>query len=324
MAKKNEKTPEQRLKAHKAFMKVMLGIAGVILVVTWGWYFWNFPHGVSDSQQVWGVFGDYVGGVLNPFLGFLALLALLYTIVLQVEEMQDMRKEFAKTVTASEIQTFENTFFQLIRLHHEIVSNVCVHETGTVKALAGADTITGRPAFCRYCEVLDEYLEFTVLTSDSDSDLQLANKERENIWNSWLTFFADSHDELSHYFRQLYNILLFVDSSTVIKDKKQYTRTFRAQLSLYELKLIFYNGLVKKNKPFKKLAERYALFEQFSIVPFSKATHGRIKRNHYQFYDKAAYGDWTPPDPNYDDDVWVEEFEEQEEAKEFGIDTDDK
>lgn len=303
----------------------IFGIAMVAATVV-GYMYWStFGGDLISEHDKWGLFGDYVGGTLNPILAFFALFALLITIHLQVRELVQTRNILKETVAASEVQTFETAFFQMLRLHHVVVNNVAVHATGTVRALAGPDTITGRPSFRRYCEVLDDYLEITVLTSDSDSDLQLANKERENIWSAWLTFFADSHDELSHYFRQLYNILLFVDSSTVIKDKKQYTRTLRAQLSLYELKLIFYNGLAKKNKPFKTLAERYALFEQISIVPFSKATHGRIKRNHYQFYDMAAYGDWTPPDPNYDDDVWVDEFEErEEEAKEFGIDTDDK
>ena len=44
--------------------------------------------------------------------------------MLQVEEMQDMRAEFTKTVEAARHQTFEATFFQMLRLHNHNVERI--------------------------------------------------------------------------------------------------------------------------------------------------------------------------------------------------------
>jgi len=51
-----------------------------------------------------GVFGDFVGGSLNPFLSFLSLIAILFTIVLQNRELAATRKEMEASRKAQEYQ----------------------------------------------------------------------------------------------------------------------------------------------------------------------------------------------------------------------------
>jgi len=67
-------------------------------------YFIHFRGPLSDQHSVWGTFGDYVGGLLNPAFGFLALVGLLFTIILQgenlrvtAEELELSRKELELT-----------------------------------------------------------------------------------------------------------------------------------------------------------------------------------------------------------------------------------
>lgn len=306
MARKQKKTPEQRLKDHKSFMKVMLWIAGGILVTTWGWYFWHFPHGVSDDQQVWGVFGDFVGGVLNPFFALLALFALLYTIVLQVEEMQDMRTEFAKTVEEAKVQTFENMFFQMLRLHHEIVGTIIVRDEEEVIDMdtkivqRRAIHTSGRLAFERYCELFDDNLDVrdSAIVNVPDNEVYLA--ELTHIRDTWEYFWASHHTELGHYFRNLYNIVKLVADTPAAKDKKRYIRLIRAQLSAYELKMIFYNCLRLENEPFKKYIEEYAIFEQIQTASVVRRRQSIVPNEHYGYYESGAYGTWTPPPTAYD------------------------
>lgn len=47
----------------------------------------------SDSHGIWAEFGDFVGGVLNPILSFFAFVALLYTIRVQVAQLQTSTSE---------------------------------------------------------------------------------------------------------------------------------------------------------------------------------------------------------------------------------------
>ncbi len=66
-------------------------------------YIVNFRNsGLAPTASEWGQFGDYVGGLLNPIFGFSSLLALLYTIRIQSQELRLTRLEFEKSVKAQE------------------------------------------------------------------------------------------------------------------------------------------------------------------------------------------------------------------------------
>ena len=79
--------------------------AGLFFVGALGAYVWNFySASVSSQPTTWGVFGDYFGGVLNPALSFLGLLALLETIMLQKEELVATRKELEETRAVASAQ----------------------------------------------------------------------------------------------------------------------------------------------------------------------------------------------------------------------------
>ena len=69
---------------------------------------------------------------------------------------------------------------------------------------------------------------------------------------------------LDHYFRHLYRIIKYVDDQRELfslKERYEYVCLLRAQLSDYELGLVFYNCLSDNGRErFKPLAEKYALF----------------------------------------------------------------
>ena len=56
-------------------------------------YFYTFNGELSASHERWGTFGDFFGGVLNPTLSFLALIALLLTLSLQGKQAEISLKE---------------------------------------------------------------------------------------------------------------------------------------------------------------------------------------------------------------------------------------
>jgi hypothetical protein len=69
---------------------------------------------------------------------------------------------------------------------------------------------------------------------------------------------------LDNYFRHMYRIIKYVDETPslyTLKDRYNYICLLRAQLSDYELGLVFYNCLSDNGvERFKPLAEKYALF----------------------------------------------------------------
>ena len=271
-------------------------IASIMGAVAASLYFYTFSGPFIAEHEKWGVFGDYIGGTLNPIFAFFGLIALLVTIVFQSRELRATKDELKRSVAATEHQTFENMFFQLLRLHQQIVDNVKAE--GVVEANdpgGGSPRIIGHAAFSCFCEHLDKELDRYEEATSPCADLS-------SIEESWERFFSTNYPVLSHYFRNFYDILRCIDDADAVdmKDKDRYTRTLCAQLSAYELKLLFYHGLHPDNKRFLELAEKYALFEQVGEVPIG-APYLDIQDNHFQFYNERAYDTWEPPKPNYSD-----------------------
>ena len=53
------------------FLRLIVITASISLITVIVSYFVFFNSGWSSDQSVWGAFGDYFGGVLNPLLSFL-------------------------------------------------------------------------------------------------------------------------------------------------------------------------------------------------------------------------------------------------------------
>jgi hypothetical protein len=85
--------------------------------------------------------------------------------------------------------------------------------------------------------------------------------------------------ELSHYLRSLYRIIKYVDQSKLSKkEKEDYIKILRSQLSNYEIMILAYNGLYSYGKKFKILIEKYELLHNlnFELVLNINGYHSRI------------------------------------------------
>ncbi|MFO4727604.1 hypothetical protein V5H10_17460 [Vibrio cholerae] len=96
---------------EKIMKKIFVILAGIVtlslvaytIVITS--YIKNFGTTWSLEQGDWGTFGDFVGGTLNPMFSFMALIALLITIILQGKELEQTRIELKRTADANEKQS---------------------------------------------------------------------------------------------------------------------------------------------------------------------------------------------------------------------------
>ena len=252
----------------------IVGIAAAILIV--GSYLTKFSGGLSDNHEHWGQFGDYVGGLLNPTFSLLALIALLATFALQVRELRISAKELknsadalVKQNEALRVQNFEASFFQLLRLHNDIVNSIDrVSTKGKVT--------TGRDCFNVFLRRLQSTLE-----------IEGADRNFDAFLTHYDLFYIEYQHEIGHYFRLLYNIVKLVSRTGGI-DKRFYTNLVRAQLSSAELMLLFYNCLSPwGSEKFKPLIEEFALLKTMpnTTLPNDELLHR---------YSPAAFGGKYP------------------------------
>lgn len=220
------------------------GVAAILVVATF--VVW-FAGPLSRDPANWGQFGDYVGGLLNPTFSFLALLALLATLGLQIRELKISAKELKNSADALikqnetlRQQTFEGTFFELLKLHNEIVNSLRIPQY----------PLTGRACFQYFLDELEG---------------RLINEKAADDYGEFLRvyemFYANYQAQLGHYFRMLYNLVKLVKGKA-LSEQQFYANLIRAQLSSAELKLIFYNCITRwGNEKFKPLIEEFALLK---------------------------------------------------------------
>lgn len=160
---------------------------------------------VMDAASLLGTRGDYFGGLLNPFLAFLSFIALLYTIHLQMKELEMTRQELAKTAEANEQQAlaltqqveaskeaaeaqklaakqqqFDTTFSTLLAEHNKVLSElvsdeaVCrlLDEIEATKIDEARPKILANSKLCKYYRVLYQVLKFVARNHPDNSQLE--------------------------------------------------------------------------------------------------------------------------------------------------------
>lgn len=252
--------------AH-GFYKILL--AGVVIVA--GIFITGYAK--FDKIKDLAGFGDFVGGVINPILTFFTFVGLLVTIILQQNANREARAEAAKAEQAFEKQlssqkreSFESTFFQMLTLHNTIVNSIDIRRSDIKLG-----DIKGRDCFKFFTQILRSKFEQNkeLLLSDGDA-IELAYSA---FWIEW-------QQDLGHYFRYLYNVVRFVDRA---QDDIRYMKLLRAQLSDYELLMLFYNAQAEMGENFRQYIEKYALFDN---LPRKLLFHDE----HFCFYTRAAWG----------------------------------
>ena len=132
---------------HLRFSLVIVSVAAFIFFISICPYVATFGRELSGSPSRWGQFGDYIGGVLNPSISLLALLALLYAIHIQSRELKNSTRELENSVRiltdqseSLKLQNFERTFFETVRLHNDIVRDMDL-------VSKGGNRVEGRDCF---------------------------------------------------------------------------------------------------------------------------------------------------------------------------------
>lgn len=234
--------------------------------------------------QYWGQAGDFFGGVLNPLLSFMALMAVLYTVKLQRQEIKEAREETKisnriqdKQTAIFERQNFEAVLFRLFEVHVRIAERAMVSSSGQGNLFA---SLTSQAI--SELSLLDASLALDDLASTSKGRYYLfRQKEVEKLSTAArYVLEVDNPEGLSHYFRNIYQILKVIDGYEVavndlggskdLRDNyfvcRQYSNMFRALLTGDELKLIALNCLTKSGEGLKKYVEKYSLLKHLEFT----------------------------------------------------------
>ena len=287
--------------------KILLWLGIILFAIGIILFLWkeNFSNdNVINSEKI-AQFGDFIGGIIGSVWS-LAGVILFYVALteqredikinretlnaqvdalhqqikefeLQRSELKETRKVFKEQSETLKIQRFENTFFQLINLHHEIIDKLTLGN--------GMDTLEKREVFTKGLSFIKSNIHQNTHTFEimQQAKYSVTNKTEaeEKLIASYKTFYTTETRQLfSHYYRNIYHIFKFIYTTKLIeKEKKQfYASLIRAQLSSDELELIYYNSIVPTLgfPNFLFLIKEYEIMQNFDLDLIYK----------YKFYEE--------------------------------------
>jgi hypothetical protein len=278
MSRQNNSLPRADDDKGAPWGLVLLLLAALAAWSVWWWW----TSKAFDSWTASGPFGDTFGGINALFSAF-AFAGIIYTIFLQRKELRYQRWELE--ATREELagqreqlenqnatlldQQFESTFFQMLRLHHDIVNGMTYYRPG------GGPPAHGRAIFAdAYGKIINTVPGHLARSPVAEAAL-----------DAWEEVFGVFGMFLGHYFRNFYHLVKYVDEAERVLDKEKYTSLARAQLSKNEHTALFYNGIGRVGRQrFKKLIEKYHLLENLDVAAIREPQVLAL-------YARSAYGD---------------------------------
>ncbi|MDQ0256754.1 cell shape-determining protein MreC [Evansella vedderi] len=212
----------------------------------------NFTFHSSENT------GDFLITIASPIIALSAFIVAFFT--------------YKQKGLENEKKRIENIFFQLLNMHHEIVNSL-EYELNSMEERV----VKGRGYFRKvYRDLVKTYVEQRTGEPVSMEDLQRA---------SYFIMEEKEGDHLLHYYRNLYQLVRWVTKHKGILEKherKEYIQILKAQLSQYEISLLYIKTKHSENQEFYQLLQEYDFFNDNSRDSASKILErfkGDVKRN---------------------------------------------
>jgi hypothetical protein len=258
-------------------------LAIVFVLVACYFYFDQFSGDFSPNPSDWGDFGSYIGGTVGALFASLSFLALLYTVLLQREELttairalEDGAESQRKQVENHEAQKFEATFYSLLDLHNRAVKDLDFKSVD-----------------------LSCYLHNLETDDSVGVDSYLVERQEHILMNV----------ELSQYFRVLYQLLKFIAKNNIRNKERVFSDESlgcRDTINKHENDEKMYASLVRSFVPVKllpvialnciptysglnNLQKYWALLERYSFLEHMRLDHLPINMSTFLIFDRYSY-----------------------------------
>ena len=265
------------------WLKTILGLIGIGLLLSFILILYKYNASLTDGfipdfpdRAEWGVFGDFLGGALNPIFGFASFIALLVTIVYQSKELRASTKELKNSAKALanqnkaiELQSFEQTFFSWLNSYRALLETIILEKTKNNVPY----TICGRLALI---SLWKDHFYFFTWANDSHS------VNAREVQDKWENLYKENEYQIDSLFRTLYKLISWIDTQHIQKlseaEKWMYISIVRSQLSWVEMSFLYCNGLTFRGRKFKEIAEKYALFDNLEFNdPYLESLYSQLK-----------------------------------------------
>lgn len=209
----------------------------------------HFSGSVVVDHSAWGQFGDFFGGTLNPIFGLLSLIAILVTLIVQTKELKHSSTALGEQSVHLKNQAFENTFFAMLQICREGISNI--------EIMDDSQHPKGQRALRELWKRIEGIYKARSIVNSREGD---ASKRSEDclIGESYELFFSKNKQYIGYYLRVIEQLFEFVENNAPENNPNQYWKIIRAQMSELEVGLLFYHAIANRDKyfPFVTLRDK--------------------------------------------------------------------
>ena len=222
----------------------------------------------ASKPDAFGLFGDYLGGVIGALTGLISIVFLFITYQKQIEIFKEQKRQ-------TEIHQFEENFFHLLESFRSIIPRL----------KNKADKTEGYDYIKSVRNLIEPYINDICNSENALTDLNTLTT-REKIEKYYGLAFGAESDQLGHYFRSLYHLLKYIDTHCK-SDKKMYFDLVQAQMNTDELYLTCINGISNYGrKNMRPLLNEYSFLENLAIDD-----NEAIRKLVYFYYPKTKRKD---------------------------------
>jgi len=203
-----------------------------------------------------GTFGDMFGALTALFSG-LAFAGIIYTILLQRQELRLQRRElrlsrqeFSTQNSTLKKQRFDNTFFNLLNHHLSVVSAIFFHISRRVEG-QGAFSEAYQGIISHTSNTFYQFKQENGIDKKKDiSDLEITMLERL-LDKMTRRIFKEMPNDYPLYAQSLYQLLKFLDSSNLLDSEEErvfYSEIIKDQMTDQEKVMIMYYCLLAEEE----------------------------------------------------------------------------
>lgn len=242
---------------------VILALIGLVVA---GWGITRFS---KDAAGLSGL-GDFLAGTVGPLWSVAGLLIVFVAFLAQRQQLEMQKEMIINTAKEVALQRLSSTFFELLRSHHTIVSNMVIYRHGPLlgNALSGMTHSTRFETRGREC--LSAFL--SELGADIRGQLKKYGSDESSfqmLESTYSGFYKSNEASLAVYFGNLYSLLHVI--RLIHPDERSiYTSIVQACLSGTELALLFYHSYLAPQEtvnsmPLRRVADELRFFERADL-----------------------------------------------------------
>lgn len=226
-----------------------------------------FDYGDMIDNEVWGHFGDFIGGVIGTLISYISVRLLVRNLREQMKANKQQEENNTQNARVYELQQFNEMFKLLFSQYQETISNY---------KHSNADN--GRKSMIAITNEIKRHG-----ASIKEDSYQEREKHALSIFDG---YYVNYHDVAPVHFRIIYRIFQLIDEAYISEEQRRdVAKIMRCQLSEEELFLLRYNCKSPYGAKMRIYVNRYNLQKHLPILsllefsPFRYALADDKQRN---------------------------------------------